>query len=59
MKKKFNIPVVFKVKAESETEAKEYVDRLLRNGFDAIIEYERPTWKAIRHWYWAVIGPAK
>lgn len=59
MKKKFNIPVVFTVKAESEEKAKEYVDRLIRYGFDGISGYEGPTVKAIKGWNWAAIRPIK
>lgn len=59
MKQKFSIPVVFKVKAESEEQAKEYIDRLMRHGFESLSEYEQPTWKAIKHWCWAQIRGVK
>lgn len=56
---KFNIPVVFEIKADSEDQAKEFVTRLLRYGFESISEHERQTWKAIRHWAWAEIRGVK
>ena len=56
---KFNIPVVFKVKADNEDQAKEFVTRLLRYGFDSLSEHERPTWDAVRDWTWAEIRGAK
>lgn len=59
MKQKINIPVVFSVKAENEEEAKEFVNRVLRYGFEAISEHERETWKAIKYWNWAEIRGAK
>ena len=56
---KFNIPVVFEVKADNEDQAKEFVTRLLRYGFGSISEYERTTWEAIRHWALAEIRGVK
>lgn len=59
MKHNFTVPVVFKVKAESYVDAQLYVDRLMRYGFESISDHERPTWKAIKHWAWAVIRGEK
>lgn len=56
---KFNIPVVFEIKAGNEDQAKEFVTRLLRYGFESISEYEPQTWKAVRHWAWAEIRGVK
>lgn len=59
MKNTFNVPVVFKVKAETAEEAYEHIARLMRYGFRALSEHERPTWKAIRHWARAEIRSEK
>ena len=59
MKQKFSIPVVFKVKAESEEQARECINQLMQRGFESLSEYERPTWKAIKRWCWAQIRGAK
>lgn len=59
MKQKFNMPVVFKVKAESEEQAREHIERFMRHGFNSLHEYEQVTWKAIKHWCWAQIRGAK
>lgn len=59
MKQKFDVPVVFRVKAETLDEAKEMVDRLMRHGFEVISEHERPTWKAITRWMFGAIRGRK
>jgi len=59
MAQKFDIPVVFRVKAESEEEAKRLVECLIRNGFDQIGAYEPKAWAAIKRWAWATIRGAK
>lgn len=56
---KFNVPVVFKVKASSEEEARAKVNRLMQYGFDGIVEHEPETFKAIRNWNWAKIRGEK
>ena len=59
MKNTFNVPIVFKVKAETAEEAYEHVSRLMHYGLGALSEHERPTWKAIRRWARAEIRSAK
>ena len=59
MKQNFNVPVVFKVKAASEVQAKQYVDRFMQYGFESLCEYEQITCKAIKHWCWAQIRGVK
>jgi len=59
MKQTFKIPVVFKVKADTELEAEEFIDRLMRYGFEVISDAERPTWKAIKRWQFASIRGRK
>jgi hypothetical protein len=59
MVQKFNIPVVFRVKAESEEEAKKLVDCLICHGFKQVREHEPKAWAAIKRWTWAAIRGVK
>ena len=54
-----NVPVVFRVKAEDQAKAEEYVARLVRYGFQELMEFEQETVKAIKHWSFAEIRPRK
>ena len=51
-KMQLRIPVVLTVEATSKSQAEEYVDRLLRHGFESLTEYEQETYKAIKGWEW-------
>lgn len=50
MKNTFDVPVVFEVEAETAEEAYEHLNRLMRYGFEALLEHERTTWRAIMCW---------